>query len=588
MSIIGRMPISIYSKVGFAVAVSVTLLSIAARYFRRRTRPNPARSPRSAEKDFVEALSLHVSTSTPRARSPANVDGGSHVRTISTASASSNTSRRHSLTRSSLHGSLTSVRSACSERTMQMEHIDMAPAQIFQTGMQHLEHAISCWEEIATMRVEDRVMELERGEGAAGAEGADDTELVERVERLLQRAYRLQEDGRNILLDHSIANLSRDTTMTGLDAISELDQLYLQADWRRDETSSTGSFVSAEEESLVDMLDWLSPECVSPPSTDTSTFQAEQLQELQDDYEDELASGEKTPIVPVTLEMYEAAQGLLHNEEIPCRTPRTAMLDCLSDKEFIAKLHCVRQAFQLLFEDETVRQWMIETGKELISELMWRAEKDPKDFQQAFEDMLRYCEDSSNWESMAEELRARGVMCLSFYDVVLDFILLDAFDDLANPPSSVTAVVQNRWLSNGFKETALATAVWSVLKAKRRMLLYPDGFIAHFYAISEHVSPVLAWGFLGTDEELKQLCYFFKDQVQGFITDVFDFEKTRYSSVQEMADDIMYLARQRRSILQERLSIASSSPHTPEHVNGVINSVEEENIHVDVSLEYVE
>ncbi|XP_035683768.1 mitoguardin 2-like isoform X4 [Branchiostoma floridae] len=559
------MPISIYSKVGFAVAVSVTLLSIAARYFRRRTRPNPARSPRAAEKDFVEALSLHVSTSTPRARSPANVDGGgkgSHVRTISTASASSNTSRRHSLTRSSLHGSLTSVRSACSERTMQMEHIDMAPAQIFQTGlkgMQHLEHAISCWEEIATMRVEERVMELERGEGAAGAEGADDTELVERVERLLQRAYRLQEDGRNILLDHSIANLSRDTTMTGLDAISELDQLYLQADWRRDETSSTGSFVSAEE-----------------------------LQELQDDYEDELASGEKTPIVPVTLELYEAARGLLHNEEIPCRTPRTEMLDCLSNREFIAKLHCVRQAFQLLFEDETVRQWMIETGKEMISELMWRAEKDPKDFQQAFEDMLRYCEDSSNWESMAEELRARGVMCLSFYDVVLDFILLDAFDDLANPPSSVTAVVQNRWLSNGFKETALATAVWSVLKAKRRMLLYPDGFIAHFYGISEHVSPVLAWGFLGTDEELKQLCYFFKDQVQGFITDVFDFEKTRYSSVQEMADDIMFLARQRRSILQERLSIASSSPHTPEHVNGVINSVEEENIHVDVSLEYVE
>ncbi|CAH1271850.1 MIGA2 [Branchiostoma lanceolatum] len=549
------MPISIYSKVGFAVAVSVTLLSIAARFFRRRTRPNPARSPRAAEKDFGEAL-LRVSSSTPRARSPANVDGGNHVRTISTTSVSS--SRRHSLTRSSLHGSLTSIRSACSERTVQVDHIDMSPAQIFQTGMQHLEHAISCWEEIATMRVEDRVLELEKGEGATGAEVADDTELVERVERLLQRAYRLQEDGRNILLDHSIANLSRDTTMTGLDAISELDQLYLQ-DWRRDETSSTGSFVSAEE-----------------------------LQELQDDYEDELASGEKTPIVPITLELYAAAQGLLDIEEIPCRTTRTGMLECLSDREFTAKLHCVRQAFQLLFEDETVRQWMIETGKEMISELMWRAEKDPKDFQQAFEDMLRYCEDSTNWESMAEELRARGVMCLSFYDVVLDFILLDAFDDLANPPSSVTAVVQNRWLSNGFKETALATAVWSVLKAKRRMLLYPDGFIAHFYGISEHVSPVLAWGFLGSDEELNQLCYFFKDQVQGFITDVFNFEKTRYSSVQEMADDIMFLARQRRCVLQERLSIVSSSPQTPEHVNGVISSAEEETIHVDDSLESVE
>ena len=41
----------------------------------------------------------------------------------------------------------------------------------------------------------------------------------------------------------------------------------------------------------------------------------------------------------------------------------------------------------------------------------------------------------------------------TFYDVVLDFILMDAFDDLENPPSSVIAVINNRWLSNGFKET---------------------------------------------------------------------------------------------------------------------------------------
>ena len=45
------------------------------------------------------------------------------------------------------------------------------------------------------------------------------------------------------------------------------------------------------------------------------------------------------------------------------------------------------------------------------------------------------------------------VKSFTFYDIVLDFILMDAFDDLANPPSSVITVVQNRWLSNGFKET---------------------------------------------------------------------------------------------------------------------------------------
>jgi len=45
------------------------------------------------------------------------------------------------------------------------------------------------------------------------------------------------------------------------------------------------------------------------------------------------------------------------------------------------------------------------------------------------------------------------VKVMSFYDIVIDFLLFDAFDDLDNPPSSVTTVIQNRWLSNGFKET---------------------------------------------------------------------------------------------------------------------------------------
>jgi hypothetical protein len=60
------------------------------------------------------------------------------------------------------------------------------------------------------------------------------------------------------------------------------------------------------------------------------------------------------------------------------------------------------------------------------------------------------------------------------------------------------------------KKKALATAVWSVLKAKRRKLLYQDGFISHFYGIMEHLSPVLAWGFLGPESDLKKSCFIFK------------------------------------------------------------------------------
>lgn len=130
---------------------------------------------------------------------------------------------------------------------------------------------------------------------------------------------------------------------------------------------------------------------------------------------------------------------------------------------------------------------------------------------------------------------------------------MDAFEDLEQPPSSVTAVVQNRWLSASFKETALTTAVWSVLKAKRSMLKHPNGFMAHFYAISGQLVPLLAWGFLGPDDGLRDTCVFFRDQVIGLIADMFNFKKCRYSNVDDLASDMMMLMKHRLSSVGQRL-----------------------------------
>lgn len=65
----------------------------------------------------------------------------------------------------------------------------------------------------------------------------------------------------------------------------------------------------------------------------------------------------------------------------------------------------------------------------------------------------RFLQEPTNWAAIEKELEQRNVKAMTFYDVVLDFIILDAFKDLDSPPTSVTAVVQNRFLSNGFKET---------------------------------------------------------------------------------------------------------------------------------------
>jgi len=42
---------------------------------------------------------------------------------------------------------------------------------------------------------------------------------------------------------------------------------------------------------------------------------------------------------------------------------------------------------------------------------------------------------------------------MNFYDIILDFMIMDSMEDLEHPPSSVMSAIQNRWLSTRIKET---------------------------------------------------------------------------------------------------------------------------------------
>ena len=42
---------------------------------------------------------------------------------------------------------------------------------------------------------------------------------------------------------------------------------------------------------------------------------------------------------------------------------------------------------------------------------------------------------------------------MNVYDIALDFVLLDAFTDLDHPPSTIVAVLQNRWITDGMKQS---------------------------------------------------------------------------------------------------------------------------------------
>ncbi|XP_064533045.1 mitoguardin 2 isoform X2 [Pseudopipra pipra] len=404
---------------------------------------------------------------------------------------------------------------------------DASAESLYVQGMELFEEALQKWEQALSIRQRDSAStstpvpwdsrKQQESISENISEESQKREFAEKLESLLHRAYHLQEEfGSSLPSDSILLDLEKTLMLPLADG-----SLRLRTD-DEDSSASEDSFFSAAE--LFDSLPF-----------------------------EEMPFHLSRPVAA-----YEEALQLVKEGKVACRTLRTELLGCHSDQDFLAKLHCVRQAFQELLEDESNQLFFGEVGKQMVIGLMTKAEKNPKAFLESYEEMLRYALRQETWPTTQQELEGRGVVCMSFFDIVLDFILMDAFEDLENPPSSVLAVLRNRWLSDSFKETALATACWSVLKAKRRLLMVPDGFISHFYSVSEHVSPVLAFGFLGPKQQLSEVCSFFKHQIVQYLKDMFDFDIVRYTTVQLLAEDILQLSRRRSEILLGYLGTESS------------------------------
>uniref|UniRef100_A0A8B9T668 Mitoguardin 2 n=1 Tax=Anas platyrhynchos TaxID=8839 RepID=A0A8B9T668_ANAPL len=347
---------------------------------------------------------------------------------------------------------------------------DSSAESLYVQGMELFEEALQKWEQALTIRQRDSAStstpvpwdgKKHQDTLSESIEESQKREFAEKLESLLHRAYHLQEEfGSSLPSDSMLLDLGE------LAASFPCFRLFPSA-------SSLTPFTLRRY-----------------PSISRSQWQA-----------------------------YEEALQLVKEGKVACRTLRTELLGCYSDQDFLAKLHCVRQAFQELLEDESNQLFFGEVGKQMVIGLMTKAEKNPKAFLESYEEMLHYALKPETWPTTQQELEGRGVVCMSFFDIVLDFILMDAFEDLENPPSSVLAVLRNRWLSDSFKETALATACWSVLKAKRRLLMH---------------------------------------QIVQYLKDMFDFDNVRYTTVQLLAEDILQLSRRRSEILLGYLGTESA------------------------------
>ncbi|KAL8174765.1 UNVERIFIED_CONTAM: Mitoguardin 2 [Gekko kuhli] len=301
---------------------------------------------------------------------------------------------------------------------------DSSAENLYFQGMELFEEALQKWEQALTVKQRDPASPSVTWDNAREPEllpeelpdESQKREFAEKLESLLHRAYHLQEEfGSTFPADSMLLDLER-TLMLPLTE----ESLRLRAD-DEDSLTSEDSFFSAAE--LFDSL---------------------QIGEIPFPLSKPAAA-------------YEEALQLVKEGRVSCRTLRTELLGCYNDHDFLAKLHCVRQAFQELLQTENHQTFFGDVGKRMVMGLMTKAEKNTKGFMESYDEMLRYTLRQETWPTTQKELEGRGVVCMSFFDIVLDFILMDAFEDLENPPSSVIAVLRNRWLSDSFKETVCHT-----------------------------------------------------------------------------------------------------------------------------------
>lgn len=236
------------------------------------------------------------------------------------------------------------------------------------------------------------------------------------------------------------------------------------------------------------------------------------------------------------------------------RVIRTKQMECSSDQEFIAKAHCLRLAFAAILDNDKKRRYFTIIGRDIIEMLSIGKAYDVKECLKAYDRLIEYVSDFKNHPCLKKELEGRGIPCISFYDIVLDYIILDSFDDLEDPPSTIMTVAQNTWISAGFRETALRTAVTALLKMKRSRMMYEEGFFANFYSILDHILPVLIWGFLGSDFDLNLKCNLIKSTLLTAVKDYFNFNHCRYTNLKDLSQDILRITEDHYENLQSRLN----------------------------------
>ncbi len=107
--------------------------------------------------------------------------------------------------------------------------------------------------------------------------------------------------------------------------------------------------------------------------------------------------------------LYLTALDVVANGQVAVRKNRAAMLQCSSENDFLAKVYCVRLAFDHVLQSSEHRSYFIGIAKSLVSEFLSSAGEDSTKFCELFDGLVDFMSEESSWNIAVEELTARNV-----------------------------------------------------------------------------------------------------------------------------------------------------------------------------------
>ena len=87
------------------------------------------------------------------------------------------------------------------------------------------------------------------------------------------------------------------------------------------------------------------------------------------------------------------ARELALRGDVPCRTDRTEETGCADRTDFLARLHCVREASNVMMAEQEFRQWFIRFGRELMGTLIAKGGGDLTAFHESYDDMMAFVDE---------------------------------------------------------------------------------------------------------------------------------------------------------------------------------------------------